>query len=277
MAENTDTLIRFLLPDAFTRGVIIRGKNIFAEAEKVHGMHGLPALMFGRTLLASLMLLSVSKGGVRQVLQLDANAENTPMKRMLAESRSGAVRGYVLWQDKPGHALPDSDGITAWLGRDMLFSTVRDTGMGQPYVSTIKHDSDWLADHVLEYLRQSVQIQADLILQGDLAIMIEAMPGCTDDHWFKAVEAMAKISNDSIQEDEPEHILQAFEHLGCKIVGKDSYAYQCSCSEQSMIHALASISEEDKQELADEAGDVIISCQYCQNNSKVNIAKDCEQ
>ncbi|MDQ6989673.1 MAG: Hsp33 family molecular chaperone HslO [Mariprofundaceae bacterium] len=271
MFTEKDTLIRFLLPDAHARGVIIRGKALMKQAAEIHGMQGVPALMFGRTLLASIILLSVSKGGVRQVLQLDANVENTPIKRILAECCSGGVRGYVLWQDNPEPVLPDSDGITAWLGRDMLLSTVRDTGIGRPYVSTIKHDSDWLAEHVMEYLKQSVQVQADVILQDDLAIMIEAMPGCDDAHWFKAVEAMAKVSNQSIKKDDPEVILQIFDTLSCQIVGRDAFVYQCGCDKRDMQQVLASISVENLHDLADEHGDVTLSCQYCKRTSKMNM------
>ncbi len=268
-----DTLIRFLLPEARARGAIIRGKHIIAEANAIHGLQGEPALLFGQTLLASIMLLSISKGGVRQVLQLDASDENTPIKRMQAESKSGAVRGYVQWREG-AHTTLEGEGIAALMGKNILLSTVRDLGVGQPYVSTVQHDSAWLADHMLEYLRQSVQVQADMLLVGDLAMMIEAMPGCDDEHWFKAVEAMAKINNAALANDEPEEILNVFANLGCKVVGQDVYHYTCSCSKETMKQALAGIAAEDLDELADEAGDVTLSCQYCNNHVKVNIGTD---
>jgi redox-regulated HSP33 family molecular chaperone len=271
-----DTLIRFLLPEARARGAIIRGKHIVAEANAIHGLQGEPALLFGQTLLASIMLLSISKGGVRQVLQLDASDENTPIKRMQAESKSGAVRGYVQWREG-AHSTFEGEGIVALMGENIVLSTVRDLGVGQPYVSTVQHDSAWLADHMLEYLRQSVQVQADMLLVGDLAMMIEAMPGCDDAHWFKAVEAMAKINNSALAQDEPEEILNIFADLGCQIVGKDAYVYQCSCSKETMMQALVGIAEEDLAELADEAGDVTLSCQYCNNHVKVNIGTDEEK
>jgi len=271
-----DTLIRFLLPEARARGAIIRGKHIVAEANAIHGLQGEPALLFGQTLLASIMLLSISKGGVRQVLQLDASDENTPIKRMQAESKSGAVRGYVQWREGT-HSTFEGEGIVALMGENIVLSTVRDLGVGQPYVSTVQHDSAWLADHMLEYLRQSVQVQADMLLVGDLAMMIEAMPGCDDAHWFKAVEAMAKINNSALAQDEPEEILNIFADLGCQIVGKDAYVYQCSCSKETMMQALVGIAEEDLAELADEAGDVTLSCQYCNNHVKVNIGTDEEK
>jgi len=268
-----DTLIRFLLPEARARGAIIRGKHIVAEANAIHGLQGEPALLFGQTLLASIMLLSISKGGVRQVLQLDASGENTPIKRMQAECKSGAVRGYVQWREE-AQTAQEGEGISALMGENILLSTVRDLGVGQPYVSTVQHDSAWLADHMLEYLRQSVQVQADMLLVGDIAMMIEAMPGCDDEHWFKAVEAMAKINNAALAHDEPEEILKVFADLGCQVVGQDAYHYACSCSKETMKQALAGIAAEDLNELADEAGDVILSCQYCNNHVKVNIGTD---
>lgn len=268
-----DTLIRFLLPEARARGAIIRGKHIMTEANAVHGLQGEPALLFGQTLLASIMLLSISKGGVRQVLQLDASDENTPVKRMQAECKSGAVRGYVQWREGTQTAL-EGEGVAALMGENILLSTVRDLGVGQPYVSTVQHDSAWLADHMLEYLRQSVQVQADMLLVGDVAMMIEAMPGCDDEYWFKAVEAMAKINNAALAHDEPEEILKVFADLGCQIVGQDAYNYTCSCSKETMKQALVGIAAEDLNELADEAGDVTLSCQYCNNHVKVNIGTD---
>ncbi len=275
--NNKDELIRFLLPKARARGAIIRGRHILADAMDIHGLEGKPAALFGNTLLASIMLLSISKGGVRQVLQLDATEEGAPITRMQSESKSGAVRGYVQWQEEKALSALEGEGLSAWMGHKVLLSTVRDLGVGKPYVSTVQHDSDWLADHVLEYLKQSVQIQADLILQDDFALMIEAMPGSEDEHWFKAVEAMAKISRKQIQHDTPEDILQAFAGLDCHVVGRDHYCYDCPCSLESMQQALAGLTEEQMHELADDAGDVILSCQYCKNHVKVNVFKKGEE
>ena len=271
--SQQDTLYRFLLPGAFARGAIIRGTHIIEEAKDIHGLTDKSATLFGQSLLASVMLLCTSKGGIRQVLQLDASVESTPIRRIQAETQSGNVRGYVQWQEEPAQAMPGREGITALMGEDILLSTVRDLGVGKPYISTVQHHSDWLADYVLEYLRQSVQVHADLILHQDLALMLEAMPGCDDEHWFKAVEAMAKISEKVLLHEDPKTILKAFDQLGCKIVGEDSYAYACSCSQETMSAALISLSEEDLHELADKNGDVILSCSYCKNHAKLNVFK----
>jgi redox-regulated HSP33 family molecular chaperone len=271
--EVHDELLRFLLPEAKVRGALIRGKHIIKQATQIHGLEAEPAELFGHVLLSSIILLSVSKGGVRQVLQLDAKDEQAPILRMQAECRPGAVRGYVQWNENAVQAL-DGQGVSAWMGKEVLLSTVRDLGIGQPYISTIQHDSDWLSEHLIHYLAQSVQVQADVVLHGDVALMIEAMPGCDDDSWFKAVEAMAKISNQTLEMKSPDEILQGFSELGCQIVGRDSYTYTCSCSAENMKKVLAGMAKEALQELADAAGDVVLSCQYCKASRKVNINED---
>lgn len=268
-----DTLTRFLLPDAFTRGAIIRGSGIIAEAKRIHGVNGAVAELFGHTLLASILLLSISKGGMRQVLQFDAaNQTTSPLLRLLAETGRGNVRGYLNWQEQQATLrYEEHAGLSSWMGSPTRLSTIRDMGVGQPYISSIEHDSDYIADHIIHYLHQSVQIRADIILHGDLAIMIEAMPDCEDDHWFKAVESMAKIPNTVLETGSTEAILEYFADLRCKIVGTDSYRYHCDCSQEKMKQALQGISDEQLQELANEDGKISLSCQYCDNFYELEI------
>jgi redox-regulated HSP33 family molecular chaperone len=272
MAKNTDSLIRFLLADAHTRGAIIRGSNIIAEARRIHGLNQVTGEMFGQALMASILLLSINKGGMRQVLQLNAlpSSSHAPLKRMMAETRRGSVRGSLDWQEEQVSMRDQKHGgISNWMGNPIHLSTVRDMGAGEPYISTIKHESDFLADHILHYLSQSVQTRADIILHGDLALMIEAMPGCDEEHWFKAVEAMAAIPNSALDNDSPENILSRFKSLRCKQASRDEYAYRCDCNPEKMSHAIKGLPTDQLQELADESGYITVSCQYCDNHYKL--------
>jgi len=265
-AQMSDTLIRFLLPEAHTRGAIIRGTHIFAEAARVHGLGDAITRQFGQVLLGSILLLSINKGGTRQVLQLDTlpDAAHAPIQRLLGEAAQGRVRGYLNWCEESTSMHADcGNTLSEWMGSPIKLSTVRDLGIGQPYVSTIEHDSDFLADHLVHYLHQSVQTRADIILHGDLAILIEAMPGCDDERWFAAVKCLASIPDQALEQQNPEQLLQYFESVGCNAAGVDHYAYHCSCSVEKMRQAVESIPDTSLTELADEQGKVRISCQYC--------------
>ena len=274
MAKNSDRLIRFLLPGAFARGAIIRAEHIVNDAKTIHGLNGDVAEIFGSALIASILLLSNSKGGVRQVLQLDASDEQlqAPVRRILAEARPGMVRGFLNWGESGSESRDwHENGFSAWMGSPVRTSVVRDLGFGQPYISTIEHDSNYLADHILHFLTQSAQVQSDIILHGNLGIMLEAMPGCDQEHWFKAVEALATISNERLETEKPEALLQCFEALDCKIVSDDCYAYQCGCSPEKMATALHTIDPQELESLADESGNVTLSCQYCNHAYLVDI------
>ncbi len=267
--KSTDPLIRFLLAEAHTRGAIIRGSNVIAEARRIHGLNQATGELFGQALMASILLLSINKGGMRQILQLDAlpSSSHAPLKRIMAETRLGFVRGSLDWQEEQV-IMRDQEhaGISNWMGSPIRLSTVRDMGVGQPYISTIEHESDFLADHILHYLNQSVQTRADIILHGDLALMIEAMPGCDEEHWFKAVKAMAAIPDSALDSDSPENILSRFESLRCKQASRDDYAYRCDCSPEKMSHAIKGLPADQLRELADEHGNITVSCQYCDNH-----------
>jgi molecular chaperone Hsp33 len=274
MAEHTDSsiLTRFLLPGAYTRGALLCGKAIAEEGIRVHGLAGGPADLFGKTLVASLLLLSISKGGIRQVLQLDARPEqqSSPLVRIMVEAAHGTVRGYLIWRENNTMIQSGTrDEMTAWLGRPVLLSTVRDLGIGHPYISTIEHDSDHLADHLVHYLSQSVQVHADAALVGTTGLLIEAMPGCDDEHWFRAVQAMATITSETLEAGDAGAILAGFADLGCKVVEQTPYRYQCRCSEETMAEALLHLSREELASLADEHGVITISCEYCNRSYRM--------
>jgi len=274
MAGNPDSLIRFLLPELRVRGALIRADGIIAEAARLHGLSDSPLVLFGQTLIGAILLLSISKGGTRQVLQLDALDDHpSPIRRMLAEARSGAVRGYINWHEdasmrpETGHA----DRLDAWMHMPVTLSTVRDLGFGQPYVSTIAHDSPYIADQLVHYLNQSVQIDADILLHRHSGMMIEAMPGCDDERWFNAVSAMAEIDARRLDQEAPETLLTHFDALGCKILGHDDYRYHCGCSADRLKAALQTMPPEQLAGLRDTDGRIPLSCQYCNQTYNVKV------
>lgn len=271
---TTDTLIRFLLPGAQARGAIIRAEHIVSEGARVHGLQGEVGELFGQSLIAAILLLSISKGGVRQVLQLDAKQGHAPISRMLAESRSGQVRGYLNWQEDQTASRQSGDTpLSGWMGKQLHVSTVRDLGFGQPYVSTVDYQGEYLADAMVEFLHQSVQVRADVILHGKLGLMIEAMPGADDEHWFKGIEGLAAISNQTLETATPEDILQLLSKLDCQIVGQDDYQYACGCSEAKMLNVLQNMNQESLSEFADDQGKVKISCQYCERVYTMDVTR----
>jgi len=264
MDTNSDQLIRFMLPKQRVRGCFIHATAIKADACQAHGLHGDAATMFSQMLLGTIMLLSINKSGVRQVLQLDAGNDTTaPIQRMLGEVRSGCVRGYISWQHAVSQKRDGTPDITAWMGTPLLVSTVRDTGVGEPFVSTVESDAAYMADHLVRYLQQSVQTRADLVLDDDTALLLEAMPGCSEEAWFEAIGALAKVDLKTLRDDAESSLIEAFAPLELHVVGRDPYRWHCGCKPERMAESINNLPSEQIQELADAEGMVRVSCQYC--------------
>ncbi len=264
MDTNSDQLIRFMLPKQRVRGCFIHASHIKADACQAHGLHGDAATMFSQMLLGTVMLLSINKSGVRQVLQLDAGDDaSAPIQRMLGEVRSGCVRGYIRWQHALSQKRDDAPDITAWMGTPLLISTVRDTGMGEPFVSTVESDASYMADHLLRYLQQSVQTRADLVLDDDRALLLEAMPGCSEAAWFEAIGALANVDMSLLGDGEASGLDEAFAPLELRVLGQDPYRWHCGCQAKRMLASLKNMPAEQLQELADTEGNIRVSCQYC--------------
>ncbi len=267
--SDHDPLIRFLLPEAKARGALIHAEQIVATGAHIHGLHGELATLFGEVLIGSILLLSIGKGGVRQVLQLDG--EHGAVRRLLAESRRGAVRGHLITTDEK-QAAKTPHGLHRWLGSRILCSTVRDLGFGTPYVSTIQHDGDFLSDHLLHYLRQSVQVEAEIIIRNRTGLLIEAMPGATDRDWKAVLRCLGSIPDEAFSSGNTPVIAEGLAALGYREVGVDHYGYRCSCDAGEMARKIAALPPEQISELLDEQGKVSVQCQYCGNSYSVTPA-----
>ncbi len=258
-----DDLIHFLLARAHVRGAVIRASHIRETACRIHGLPdaepGSAGELLTQTLIGAMLLLSISKGGMRQVLQLDG--DGGPIERALAEARGGAVRGYLTWRSDITTRAPGASSLSL-LGHHIRCATVRDLGVGEPYISVTEARSDWLADVLVHYLSQSVQIRADMVLHGDLGLLIEAMPGASDDDWFAALDALARISDERL-DGNPENVVQSFDPLGVKILGRQPWIWRCDCKPETLAAALTRMSPETLSALKDDQGRVTLSCAYC--------------
>ncbi|MDQ6951820.1 MAG: Hsp33 family molecular chaperone HslO [Mariprofundales bacterium] len=260
-------MIRFLLPQLRARGAFIHAENIVAEGTRIHGLTSSLATLFGQVLIGSMLLLSISKGGVRQVLQLDGtggDGSGGRVQRLLAESRQGAVRGYLTMVDQPRIMTDTANpGLHHWMGNTIQLSTVRDLGFGTPYISATQHHGDFLSDHLLHYLHQSVQVQAEIIIHGNSGLLIEAMPGSNPEYWQQVLQASTALHDAIFTDGDSTQLAQQFQPLGYRIVGQDPYHYRCNCNTEQMVRALAAMAPLQLSELADESGQVTACCQYC--------------
>ncbi len=268
--DHQASLSRYLLQETHTRAVFFDAKELTQYAIDLHQLQGDTAECFAETLIAAALLLNLNKGGIRQVLQCDQhNSKKRPLKRLLAEACDGRLRGYVQCTSGPVLLANDATALGNTLGKPILLSTVRDLGVGQPYVSTIEAESDYLADALVHYLQTSVQIRADLLLSAHRGLLLEAMPGCSDAHWFRSLDALASCSTELFQTGSKDDIMQCFSELQIKALQEQTWNYRCHCSAQKLAESLQSLSEQQRIELSDADGKISLSCEYCRTEYRI--------
>ncbi len=269
MDTNTDSLIRFLLPDLRVRGCMLHAPTLCAQAREIHGLGDEVGDLFSHLLVGAILMLSLSKGGIRQVLQIDAIDRQAPIRRMLSEVQKQGVRGYIDWGENTSRRAT-GEGLRSWMGSPVRVSLVRDFGHGTPYVSTIESSGTYMAYHLTHFVLQSIQTRADFVLQHERGIMLEAMPGCTQEHWQEALQALLQLR---LEESKPSASLHAFDAKGgARIVGRDAWRWHCHCNPEHMLQALHRMPAEKRNAWANANGDIILRCQYCRRQHRLNIA-----
>ncbi len=268
MAEGT--LIRFIAEKVRARGLVLDATGIAEEAARIHGLDGELKALFGEVLAAAVLLTAHTKGGVRQVVQLDAEREEAPVRRMLAEAGQGAVRGYLHRTEAA--PLP-GERLERWMGLPVRLAVVRDMGFGHPYLSVVEQTSPWVADGVAEYLWRSVQTRAEVILTGARGLLLEAMPGADAAHWRKALQAVAEIPTAEIARASPQALVARLERIGARVLAEETWRYRCRCTLDSVARALEQLDANALRELIDDSGMITVSCEYCGKQYRIPAPK----
>ena len=262
-------LLRLIAKPLRVRIVVACLRRPLAEGARIHKLDA-PELAdcFGEMLTAAALLTAHTKGGVRQVLQLDGD-DDAPIARMLAEARHGRVRGYVR-RGRRKAPLP-GEGLARWMRLPATLAVVRDLGFGHPYVSAVEADSPFLADAVARYLWQSVQVRADIRIAGAVGVLMEAMPQAPEAGWRKALGVLAGIPEAALRRvRSAKELLRWLDPLAPELLAEESWRYACDCSPERVAAGLATLSAEELRELA--VNDTVeVVCEYCGKTHRVPV------
>ena len=166
MTAQSDSLVRFLLPDAGVRGVHVHLDDTWREILS-HAVYPPGAAeLLGEASVASALFTGHTKVDGRLSIQLRSN---TAMRTLFAEcTAAGTLRGIVQLAEGGGDAPRD---LTA-LGEDALLAiTIENPGLDprepQRYQSLVGLTAAGLDEAFEDYFRQSEQLPTRLLLAAD--------------------------------------------------------------------------------------------------------------
>lgn len=277
--------IRCLTKDASVLVVAMDATDIVAKAEQLHKTSAVCTAALGRTLTAASMMGVMLKGEKDTVtLKIDGNG---PIGSITAVSDyKGNVKGYV---SNPVVEIPlRQDGklnVGEAVGVDGTISVAKDVGGEEPYTGSIPLVSGEIAEDVTSYYAQSEQIPTvcalgvlvnpDLTVKKAGGVLLQLLPFCPEEIIDQIEQNVANLPSVTQMLNEGytvekmvATILDGFEF---DIVDSFKPDFMCSCSREKFLKVLKSLSEEEKEELPNEQGEIEVVCRFCNTRYVYNL------
>lgn len=229
------------------------------------------AVALGRSLIAAALLLRfTTKNPGRLLLEIRGDG---PLGTIVAEvGHRGQMRGLVgePHVETPEHGL-ESIG---WAVGQGLLQVTQESERGR-YSSQVALVTGEVGDDLAHYLEQSQQIRSAALLgvlphpSGIAAaggLLIEAFPGVPEDSLARLEENLAELPGvSSILAEEGitgllDRVLAGFDR---EELERHPLEYRCSCRAEALVEQLRTLGSEQLAELADERGNVLATCAFC--------------
>ena len=272
-----DQIVRVIAKDAPVKAMAISARDTVERARAIHDCWPVASAALGRLLMAASMMGAAMKtedGAVTLRIKADG-----PLESLTAVSDShGNVRGYVQNPavDVPRKAKGKLD-VGAAVGTDGELTVIRDLGLKEPYIGSVRLVGGEIAEDVAAYFVESEQvptacalgvlIATDQTVQAAGGYLIQLLPGA-DDAVVSAVErGVAKLGAVSARLDagmDPLGLLR--EVLGefeLEVLETAPIEYRCYCTQERVSRALISMGRDELTSLIEEQGGAELTCQFC--------------
>ncbi len=268
MTAQTDSLIRFLLPDAGVRGVHVQLQATWQEILS-HAMYpDNAAELLGEACVASALFTGHTKVDGRLSIQLRSN---TGLRTLFAEcTAAGTLRGIAQLADGA-----DAPRDLSSLGSDALLAiTIENPGLDprepQRYQSLVGLTAPALDEAFEDYFRQSEQLPTRLLLAADrngaVGLLLQKLPGDEgdEDGWARASALFDTLGKAELLATPAEQMLhRLFHEEKPELMGSKPLAFGCSCSHERVASMLVSLGEEEARAAAEDTGAVDVRCEFC--------------
>lgn len=272
-----DQIVRVIAKDAPVKAMAISGRDMAERARAIHDCWPVASAALGRLLMAASMMGAVMKGEEGAVtLRVKGGG---PLGALTAVSDSrGNVRGYVQNPavDVPRKAKGKLD-VGAAVGCDGELTVIRDLGMKEPYVGSVRLVGGEIAEDIAAYYVESEQVPTacalgvliapDQTVQAAGGYLIQLLPGA-DEGVVSAVErGVARLGAVSARLDggmDPLGLLR--EVLGefqLEVLETAPIEYRCYCTRERVSRALISLGKGELDSLIKEQGGAELTCQFC--------------
>ena len=282
----SDQILQGLLKNKTIRFAAVTGKDLVAEARRIHTLSRTATAALGRELLMVAMMASQLKNDTDSVSAILSGGG--PGGNLVCVGRKGPfVKGCA---GDPGFELPPKENgkldVGGYVGSSGKLTVVRDLSLKEPYVGMCHLVSGEVAEDFAEYFTASEQ-QPSLVylgvrleplsgaVLGAGGLLVQPLPGCPEeniDYVMARSQSIPRLT-ERLSEGESlkDIVLSLFPEGDVSFTEDMAPAYRCDCSRERMERALLSLGREELSKIIEEDGQAELSCHFC--NSKYAFTK----
>ncbi|WP_282297014.1 Hsp33 family molecular chaperone HslO [Stenotrophomonas sp. PS02289] len=269
MTAQTDSLTRFLLPDAGVRGVHVHLDATWQDILAPASYPPAATELLGEASVAAALFTGHTKVDGRLSIQLRSS---TALRTLFAEcTAAGTLRGVVQLAEGGGDVSRD---LTALGGDALLAITIENPGLDprepQRYQSLVGLDAAALDEAFEDYFRQSEQLPTRLLLAANgshaAGLLLQKLPGDEGDAdgWDRASALFETLGKQELLETPAQTLLhRLFHEESPELMGERPLRFACSCSRERVAGMLESLGEEEARAAAEPTGAVEVRCEFC--------------
>jgi molecular chaperone Hsp33 len=280
-----DQITRSLVEGGRARVVVATATAAIRAMAERHEICGIPAVALGRSVVAGLLLATLTKDEEQVTFQVLGDG---PLAGVTVDARSsGRVRGFV----KRPHAVAWDKSLSSTpirlgdaIGKNGVVSVVRDLGMAHNYSGQVPISSGEIAEEVESYLITSEQIDSvvrcDVLVDADgrvtaaAGLLVQTLPQAHGAAFVEFVRdslrgpAFTNVLSDALAQGKVEPEFIAKTALGecahdMQILDARPVAFFCPCSRERAQSTLGLLRQEDLKDMLLEDNHAEVRCNFC--------------
>ncbi|MCD8190977.1 MAG: Hsp33 family molecular chaperone HslO [Clostridiales bacterium] len=273
-----DELVRVITTDGAVMAAAVSGREMVAQAQRIHGTSSVATAALGRTLLAASMMGNQMKGADNSVtIQIRGGG---PIGQITCVAGAdGCVRGCV--SDPRVYLPPREDGkldVGGAVGADGSLTVVKDLGMKEPYIGSVPLVSGEIAEDITAYYAASEQTPTacalgvlvdsrDQHVYAAGGFLVQLLPGADDaaiDKVERGIEKLGYVTRHFEEGETPlELVMEALSEFEVEVLETVPVGYRCTCSRERFGRALLTLGRDELKSMAVEQGGAEIKCRFC--------------
>ncbi len=302
MADQSETFadrpLRFSIAARHARGRLVRMDGVLNDILSAHAYPPAVEHLLAEALVLTALLGSSLKEAGSQ-LTLQTQTEKGAIRLMVCDYKDGALRGYVQFDHASVATLPRDTTLFGLFGAGYLAITFdRDLPLGEGggrYQGIVPLEGNTLSEAVEHYFVQSEQLPSLIKVSVDHiggrcvagGILVQHLAEGEEgrerlhvrlDHpeWEHVVALSSTMSSAELTDLNlplEEIVWRLFhEEDEVRIENGVGMSKGCRCDPDHIRDVIAKFPAEDRADMADETGNIVVDCEFCSKRFPVSLA-----